>query len=192
MNAPTDRSAPQCDPEAAQSIFSNPTLAAKTTLIPLDVTHQALATREIQQRVLRGDRPSPTADVVRPSLRQMFHDLLVFFNKTYTDVFGLSSGPPLHDPIAVAVLLAGLPGNEKAFDDQSGERWTVGVVTDGKHDRDKSNQVGRTTAQLVSKGDPGVCIPRTLNAPWFWDLIEGCLSRAEEYPLPGLPPSSSP
>jgi uridine nucleosidase len=31
------------DPESAQSIFSNPVLAAKTTIAPLDLTHQMVS-----------------------------------------------------------------------------------------------------------------------------------------------------
>lgn len=31
------------DPESAQSVFSNPVLAAKTTIAPLDLTHQMVS-----------------------------------------------------------------------------------------------------------------------------------------------------
>lgn len=42
----------------------------------------------------------------------MLHDLLTFFAHTYASVFGITAGPPLHDPLAVAVLLSNLnPSN---------------------------------------------------------------------------------
>ncbi|KAL8808601.1 MAG: hypothetical protein Q9200_004204 [Gallowayella weberi] len=43
-----------CDPEAAQSIFSNAILTPKTTLIPLDLTHQVLATEAVQSKLRHG------------------------------------------------------------------------------------------------------------------------------------------
>ncbi len=39
----------------------------------------------------------------------MLHDLLTFFAHTYAAKFGLVHGPPLHDPLAIAVLLGSLP-----------------------------------------------------------------------------------
>ncbi|KAL8716847.1 MAG: hypothetical protein Q9225_005862 [Loekoesia sp. 1 TL-2023] len=133
-----------CDPEAAQSIFSNPFLAAKTTLIPLDVTHQVLATKSVQERVLYGSSSLGQTNVT--NVRQMFYDLLVFFAHTYADVFGISEGPPLHDPVAVAVVLSEIGAENLAFDDGGGERFNVDVVTDGAHsDSDtERGQVGRT------------------------------------------------
>ncbi len=168
----------QCDPEAAKSVFGNRALAAKTTLIPLDLTHQVLATGEVQRTLLRGTSVTE-GSVAAGNLRRMFHDLLVFFAKTYSEVYGLTEGPPLHDPIAVAVLLEGVVGADMRFDDGGGERWHVDVVTDGLHsDRDEERgQVGRT---VVTKSDHGgVRIPRGVQVESFWKLIEHCLQAAE-------------
>ena len=151
-------------------------LAAKTILIPLDLTHQALATDTVQQRLLRG--PAGTLSMSTGlTLRSLFHDLVVFFAGTYRDVFGLVDGPPLHDPVAVAVLLSGA---EIRFDDNGGERWHVDVVTDGLHSEkdEERGQVGKT---IISRADgEGVLIPRGLELQPFWDTIEGCFQRAEE------------
>ena len=167
----------QCDPEAAESIFSNGELAAKTTLIPLDLSHQVLATREVQQTVLMGSLTNPP--MTATNLRQMFHDLLLYFAHTYSEVYGLTEGPPLHDPIAVAVLLEPLMGANMRFADNGGERWHVKVVTDGLHSRhdEKRGQVGRT---VVTKSDHGgVRIPRSMEVESFWKLINDCLQAAE-------------
>lgn len=168
----------QCDPEAAKSIFSTRALAAKTTLIPLDLTHQVLATREVQQTLLTG-KGFTKSSIAAKKLRQMFHDLLLFFAHTYSEVYGLTKGPPLHDPIAVAVLLEAIMDPLIRFDDGGGERWHVNIVTDGLHSRheEERGQVGRTE---VTKSDHGgVRIPRSMNVENFWAVIESCLQSAE-------------
>ena len=109
-------------------------------------------------------------------LRRLFYDLLVFFASTYRDVFGLVDGPPLHDPIAVAVLLG---DNELAFDDRGGEKWHVEIVTDGQHsdiDRERG-ELGRTVISKTEHG--GVRIPRGLQVERFWGLIQNALMEAE-------------
>lgn len=168
----------QCDPEAAKSIFSNKALAAKTTLIPLDLTHQVLATREVQQTLLTGTSFTKSS-IAAGNMRQMFHDLLLFFAHTYSHVYGLTKGPPLHDPIAVAVLLEGMTGSLVSFDDRGGERWHVNVVTDGLHSRNEEErgQVGRTVVTKADQG--GVRIPRSMDVEGFWEVIEFCLQNAE-------------
>lgn len=35
----------------------------------------------------------------------LFVELLLFFEKTYKDVFNFQNGPPLHDPLAVAYVI---------------------------------------------------------------------------------------
>ncbi|KAF6817713.1 inosine-uridine preferring nucleoside hydrolase, partial [Colletotrichum musicola] len=42
------------DPEAAAAVFHNKALAAKTTLVPLDLSHQVLATEEVRELLLYG------------------------------------------------------------------------------------------------------------------------------------------
>ncbi|KAL8714247.1 MAG: hypothetical protein Q9220_001976 [cf. Caloplaca sp. 1 TL-2023] len=167
-----------CDPEAAQSIFSNPALAAKTTLIPLDLTHQVLATEAVRKKLLHGSS-NPILEE-SSSVRQMFHDLLLFFAHTYSNVFGISEGPPLHDPVAVAVILADTGVNQITFDDRDGERWSVSVVTDGSHTNpgSKRSQVGRTVISPAS--DQGVRIPRAIDVVRFWDVLEECLQSADK------------
>lgn len=168
----------QCDPEAAESIFSNRKLAAKTTLIPLDFTHQVLATRQVQQTLLAGT-PFTTSSTAAMHLRQMFHDLLLYFAHTYSEVYGLTEGPPLHDPIAVAVLLEPVMGPIMRFADNGGERWHVRVVTDGLHSRhdEERGQVGRTV--VTKSGHGGVRIPRNMHVESFWMLLNRCLEGAE-------------
>ncbi|KIY00166.1 uncharacterized protein Z520_03851 [Fonsecaea multimorphosa CBS 102226] len=155
------------DPESARSVFQNPLLKSKTTLIPLDLTHQAYATPEVQRMLLNGINGSTR-------LRRMFHELLMFFAHTYAEVFGLTEGPPMHDPLAVAVLLENHPEPQAriAFDDYGGERWDVDVILEGE-------QIGRTVIAKSLDGE-GVRIPRTLDTSKFWRTLEECMARADE------------
>lgn len=155
------------DPESARSVLTNPILQPKTVLIPLDLTHQAYATPKVQEMLLTGAQG-------RTRLRTMFNELLMFFAQTYSDVFGLTEGPPLHDPLAVAVLLADHPFSDVKirFDDNDGERWKVDVVLEGE-------QIGRTVAVLAEDGK-GVRIPRSLDLDRFWEVLESCMAKADE------------
>lgn len=111
----------------------------------------------------------------------MLHELVMFFASTYAHVYGLTSGPPLHDPVAVAAVLAHQSSEDLGFDDGEGERWHVRVVTDGLHSNssDLRGEVGRTVATMAPAKKDGVWIPRSLNVDRFWDMVESCIQRAE-------------
>ncbi|KAK6436451.1 Uridine nucleosidase 1 [Oleoguttula sp. CCFEE 5521] len=170
------------DPESAQALFSNPVLAAKTTLIPLDLTHQFLATKEVQSNLLYGsgkvqNGQSPTL------VRKLFVEILTFFAKTYADVFGLVEGPPLHDPLAVVAAFA-----PALLDDQTGERFAIHVITDGEHGqedhvRSGKSQCGRTVATKPFPDQSGIRIPRGLQESNIWNLIDEALAKAEQASL---------
>ncbi|KAK4188390.1 Inosine/uridine-preferring nucleoside hydrolase domain-containing protein [Podospora australis] len=185
------------DPEAAQSIFSNKNLAAKTTLIPLDVTHLCLTTEQVQDLILYGpDYPaSQKTGKGKTELRQMLVELLMFFAKTYSDVFGITEGPPLHDPLAVAAVLTGvgeqheIPFYDRDPSAETGlstgqiqrERYEVSVVTEGTYEEAVAGaRTGQITARLLPPGEEGVRIPRGLDLPLFWKVLEECVSRADE------------
>ncbi len=48
----------------------------------------------------------PEAAPPATPFRQAVQQLLLFFAETYRTVFGFAEGPPLHDPCAVAYVLA--------------------------------------------------------------------------------------
>ncbi|SMY23625.1 unnamed protein product [Zymoseptoria tritici ST99CH_1A5] len=183
------------DPESAAAVFSNPILAKKTTLVTLDLTHQFLATKEVQEGLVYGfDRRPESAGLgdganeqaVKPSdTRNLFLEILTFFAKTYAEVFGLTAGPPLHDPLAVAALLP-----ELLFYTATGtaegeeERFEVSVVTEGEHGaeshvRNGGSQCGRTVVRKLDQGEEGVRVPRGVDGENMWKVLEGCLGSAE-------------
>ncbi|KAK8201536.1 Inosine/uridine-preferring nucleoside hydrolase domain-containing protein [Phyllosticta paracitricarpa] len=181
-----------CDPEAAQFLLTHPVLARKTTIAPLDLTHQVLGNEQVQSKLLGlpegipkgpGERPLPSP------IRALFHEIMTFFAKTYAEEFALVEGPPLHDPLALAAAF-----EFDIFHDH-GERFRVEVVTEGVHipspahvgDIKAVGQLGRTLITKVGKGEPGVRIPRSLDTTRFWGLIDLALAGAEmTSPLPEL------
>jgi uridine nucleosidase len=170
------------DPEAAQQLFQNQILSKKMVLIPLDVTHLVLATKDVQKLLLSGKDGN-----TKTTCRTMLVELLTFFAKTYADVFGITEGPPLHDPLAVAVILDGVTGAEVPFYDykpgEEGrrERYSVHVVTNGSHEEAQGGaETGRTIAKLLPAGEDGVKIPRGLDVQRFWSVLEDCLDRADK------------
>ncbi|PFH59803.1 hypothetical protein XA68_11882 [Ophiocordyceps unilateralis] len=176
------------DPEAAALVFHNQDIAAKTTVVPLDLSHQVLATQQVRELLLYGADGERGGDG-KTTLRIMLVELLYFFAKTYSDVFGITAGPPLHDPIAVAAVLIGtsdeIPFSEwdasRSEAPQHSERFDVTVVTDGTFEEAKSGekQTGRTVARALPPGQQGVRIPRSMDVAKFWQVIEECIQRAD-------------
>jgi uridine nucleosidase len=121
-------------------------------------------------------------------IRKIFHDLLLFFASTYEKVFGLATGPPLHDPLAVAFILSNLnpayasshPDQVLKFDDKGGERFDIKIVTDGEHGKDVSvtGQLGRSIATPANGS--GVAIPRGVDLDAFWNMILQCVQLADD------------
>jgi len=164
------------DPEAAGAVLGRGALARRATLVPLDVTHQVLATAAVA-RVVRGEGAQGAAS----RLRALFGEILAFFAHTYECEFGMVDGPPLHDPLAVAAALC-----PALFDDNGGERFEVCVVKgDGKGaggcegGNGRQGECGRTVVRMLEKGAEGVRIPRTLDIDAFWCLIDLALGVAE-------------
>ena len=79
------------DPEAADVVFRS---GIPITLVPLEVTHQALATEPILARIAALETP----------VARMSDALLRYFAETYERVFGFDA-PAVHDPCAVAAII---------------------------------------------------------------------------------------
>jgi inosine-uridine nucleoside N-ribohydrolase len=81
------------DPEAADAVLRSD---VPVTMIPLEVTHQALATPEVMARI----------DAIDTPVSAMAGELMRFFATTYRHVFGFAA-PAVHDPCAVAWVIDG-------------------------------------------------------------------------------------
>ena len=175
-----------CDPEAARAVFSNSVLAPKITLISLDLTHQCLATKSVRDGLLHG--PGGADPKSQPSkLRVLLNEILEFFAASYDEFFDIKAGPPLHDPLAVAVLFgfaaSQINNTHPVIFEDEGMRYTVSVVTAGEHSSSDAirGQVGRTVVGASDVVGHGVRIPRQLNVDAFWNVLEHCCSIAEKH-----------
>lgn len=79
------------DPEAAAIVFDE---AWPLTMVGLDLTHQALATATVDERVRAIDSP----------LAEFFVGLMAFFRSTYQEHQGFPD-PPVHDACTIAYLI---------------------------------------------------------------------------------------
>jgi purine nucleosidase len=140
------------DPEAAAIVFE---ADWSVTMVPLDLTHQAIATAAVLERIAAVGTPPAEIAV----------ELLGFFGQTYREVAGFTEGPPVHDPCAVArVINPDVVTVEDAFVAIETEgRWTSGMtVTDFR---------GRMGLP------PKTQVATTLDVDGFWNLMVDALSR---------------
>ena len=133
------------DPEAAAIVFD---CGRPLTMSPLEVTHQALATGEVLDRLRAANRP----------VASFAADLLIFFGDTYRDVFGFSA-PPVHDPCAVAAVIDP--------DILQAHTIRVEIETEGEWTS------GRTVCDIygVLGKEPNVRVGYALDVPRFWEML---------------------
>jgi inosine-uridine nucleoside N-ribohydrolase len=137
------------DPEAAMIVFG---CSRPITIVPLEVTHQALATEEIITRLRTAQRPVATFAA----------DLLVFFADTYHKVFGFPAAP-VHDPCAVAAVI-----DPKIL---HAHTMHVAIETSGEWTS------GRTVCDVYGKlgKEPNARVGYALEVERFWDMVIGTI-----------------
>ena len=138
------------DPEAASIVFN---CGQPITMVGLDVTHQALATAEVRERI-RALR-SPVATFV--------DDLLGYYAERYANIYGFPA-PPVHDACAVAVALdpSLLQSQLMRVDIELRGEFTAGRTV-----CDRYGVTGRL---------PNAEVGLSLDVPRFWDLLIGVLA----------------
>jgi len=133
------------DPEAADIVLGS---GLPVTVCGLNVTHQALATRDVLDRIAALGTP----------LAGICVELLTFFADSYRRVFGFDA-PPLHDPVAVArVIDPTMVTTVEA---------NVAVELTGTHTR------GASVVDLhgVTGRQPNARVAIGLDAGRFWELV---------------------
>jgi len=133
------------DPEAAGIVFGS---GLPVTMCGLNVTHQALATADVLDRIAALGTP----------LARICVDLLTFFADSYRRVFGFGA-PPLHDPVAVARVID--PAVVTTVE------TNVAIELAGTHTR------GATVADLhqMTGRQPNAQVAVDLDTGRFWDLV---------------------
>lgn len=145
----------QTDPEAARVVFES---GAQITMVPLEVTHTALATPEVLERI-NNIHPG-----VHPFL-ELIAALLIFFAETYKRVFKFEH-PPLHDPCAIAYVIA-----PELF---TVEKLRVDIETQSEL------SAGQTVVDLwgSSGKQPNANVCMKMNVDKFWDLMIDAIGAA--------------
>ncbi|PPQ74363.1 hypothetical protein CVT24_000657 [Panaeolus cyanescens] len=95
-----------CDPHASQIVLNVP---IPKTMVPINVTHTAIVTKEIHRRLLAPHTSlNQDAGSVLPkattNLRHTLSTLISFFADSYKSTFGFMDGPPLHDALTIAYV----------------------------------------------------------------------------------------
>ncbi|MBG0565689.1 nucleoside hydrolase [Actinoplanes sp. NEAU-A11] len=142
------------DPEAADIVLRS---GLPTTMIGLNVTHQALATTEIIAE-FRG---------LGTRLGEICAELMTFFASTYHRVFGFEH-PPVHDPIAVAQVID--PAIVRTVTAPVAVELT-GTYTRGATVVDLHHRTGRTPNADIAVG---------LDVGAFWRLLMAAVRQAGE------------
>jgi purine nucleosidase len=142
------------DPEAASIVFS---AGWPLTMVGLDLTHQALATPAVLQRITALGTP----------IARIAVQLMEFFRESYRRHSGFDS-PPVHDPCAVARVIN--PRIVECVDafvavEMRGE-WSAGMTV-----TDFSGRLGRPVNAKVAT---------RLDIDGFWDLMVDALERIGE------------
>jgi inosine-uridine nucleoside N-ribohydrolase len=138
------------DPEAADIVMRS---GIPVTICGLNATHQALATREVRERVrAAGGRLGPICA-----------DLLEFFGARYA-MFDLPD-PPVHDPVAVARVID--PSLVRCVPSH------VAIELRGEHTR------GATVCDLrgVTGQAPNAQVAVEVDVPRFWDHVVAAIEK---------------
>jgi purine nucleosidase len=141
------------DPEAAALVFG---AGWPVTMVGLDLTHQAIATPAVTERI-RG---------LDSGVSRMVTALLDFYSASYqrSGVPGADGGPPVHDPCAVArVARPDLVTVADAFVVvETRGQWTSGMTV--------------TDFRGILGYPPNAKVATTLDAGGFWDLVLAALA----------------
>jgi purine nucleosidase/pyrimidine-specific ribonucleoside hydrolase len=139
------------DPEALAIVVAS---GVRFTMVGLNVTHSALVTAAVRERLA----------AVGTATAAFGDELLEFFCRTNAEVFGMPDGP-LHDPVAVAVLV---------------DPEVVTTV----HTRLDVELAGTETAGATSvdldgmlRREPNAWVATGLDVDRFWDLLDEALGR---------------
>lgn len=175
------------DPHAAHYILTNPLFASKCILSPLNLTHKAIATKEIIENKIYP------IQLRKENLRTLFYELFLFFKKTYKDNQGFINGPPIHDPMTLYPLLQFYNYESSNIINFKYMKMDVDIITDLKDDdagmvfalkeyndpkMNENDYEGLFDENLTSR--PGVIVGYDININYFWDQISDCLALAQE------------
>jgi len=161
-----------CDPEAAQIILNAP---VPKTMIPLNVTHQAIVTNSVHTRLINSTSHAESSGVASSQLRHTLSTLISFFKESYKSTFGFMDGPPLHDALTIAYV-----SQPELF---TGRRYRVDVELAGTH---TSGQTVADVWEYLKVDDTwgrtgkNCEVATDLDITAFFKLFLDCVARCDE------------
>lgn len=165
------------DPHAAKAVWEHPSLAKRIALVPLNLTHTVLATPAVLKRVYNPEGANNSR------LRAFFSVILLLFTDYYKRLFPSWPGSPIHDPVALFIVLpllaqtrSDLRENVTTCSLQCIKRF-VDVELQGEH-AGETVFVNKDMEPLkADKG--GVLVAQNMSAEVFWDHIYTALELAD-------------
>ncbi|WKD61569.1 Pyrimidine-specific ribonucleoside hydrolase RihB [Corynebacterium ciconiae DSM 44920] len=144
------------DPEAAHIVFN---AGWPVTMVGLDLTHQALATREVERSIAE----------LGTDCSQLVVDLCGFFREAYRENQGFDD-PPVHDPCTIAYLI-----DPECV---ATRRAPIDVELRG------SLTTGMTVVDFRSPAGPecSTQVATTLDHGRFWQLVTEAIAAVEDKP----------
>jgi len=142
------------DPEAAHIVFNE---KWPLTMVGLDLTHQALATPEVVDKIKAvGTQPA-----------KFVLELLAFFGAAYKDAQGFDY-PPVHDPCAVAYVIdpAVMTVKKVPIDIELTGTLTLGMTV--------------ADFRAAAPADCHTQVAVKLDHDYFWDMVVDALRRIGE------------
>lgn len=133
------------DPDAAHVVFTS---RVKLTMMGLDLTRQAQATREVIEKM----------KTLNNKASELFVDLMEFFASTQKEVFGWPA-PPVHDPTTIAYIIDPTCVEVKPMFCEV-EIWS-------------ERSYGRTLCDYfgILKKEPNIDVAVKLDFDKFWNII---------------------
>lgn len=154
------------DPDAANYLFNNNMINSKIILIPLNLTHKAIANNFVFNKLFNS------IDDNLSNVRKLYYDLFVFFKDRYIDSQDFINGPPIHDPITLLPLLQIYSINSNV--NFNYRKSNISIITDLN-----SSDYGKCIESKPINSDDGIIIGTDINFDLFWDMIDNCLNNCE-------------
>ncbi|ODV63288.1 trifunctional uridine nucleosidase/nicotinamide riboside hydrolase/nicotinic acid riboside hydrolase [Ascoidea rubescens DSM 1968] len=176
-----------CDPLATAKIFNNSQIHDKILLAPLNITHTLLVTKDVLKNILKPQN-SPISSGSSSSssssnFRKMIYDLLTFFAKTNEAEQNWFDGPPLHDPLAIALVLNFFQKDNVSVKDPSSlNNYNLNVNFNCCKVRSISHGLQKGMIQILQDNIPhgnGVMIAESLNIDAFWKILYDVIDLAD-------------
>jgi len=158
----------------------DPAVSVPVVMLPLEVTHTALVTPSVMQRIQGMHAPGAAAQGTS-RFASLIASLLMFFKESYAHVEGMPE-PPLHDPCAVAAVIDPSKFNlihTHVFVD------THSLVSPGATVADLRN------VYRLPRNAKNAYVATGMDVKWFWEQMLAALEKANDVCLMNAQPSAA-